>query len=90
MVCKVAANLTGDILASFLSTYDRVEGVRQLRATATMTARGDNVFLACLNREGFQAIPGTIHLQDRQMMVMVEGRRPHCWNCKQIGHLAKA
>ena len=23
------------------------------------------------------------------MMVMVEGRRPRCWGCKQIGHIAK-
>ena len=24
------------------------------------------------------------------MMLVVESRRPHCWNCKQISHLAKA
>ena len=23
------------------------------------------------------------------MMVVVEGRRPRCWGCKQIGHIAK-
>ena len=23
------------------------------------------------------------------MMLMVEGRRPRCWACKQIGHIAK-
>ncbi len=23
------------------------------------------------------------------MMVMVEGRRPRCWGCKQVGHIAK-
>ena len=24
------------------------------------------------------------------MMVVVEGKQMHCWNCKQLGHLAKA
>ena len=22
-------------------------------------------------------------------MMMVEGRRPRCWGCKQVGHIAK-
>ena len=60
----------------------------QLRATAG-TAHGDYAFWLCLDKKGFQAIPDTLYFRDRQMMVVVEGRRSHCWNCKHIGHFAK-
>ena len=86
-VRNVPAYLTGDFLAAFLSAYGSAEEVSQLPA-ATGTAHGDYVFRVCLNREGFQVIPDPIISRDRQMMV-VEGRRPHCWHCKQAGHLAR-
>ena len=44
----------------------------------------------CLNREGFQAIPHIIAYKDQNMMVVVEGRRPLYWACKQIGHFARS
>ena len=50
----------------------------------------DYVFLICLTEEDFKDIPDTILCQERLMMVVVEGRWLHCWNYKQIGHLAKA
>ena len=87
-VCNIPAFLTGEILASFLSAYGCVQDVSQLQS-AVGTAYGDYVFRTCLTRDGFQAIPDTILSQERQMMVVVEGRRTHCWKCKQIGHLAK-
>ena len=71
---------------SFLGVYGRVEAISQLQAAAG-TSHGDDVFRACLDRVGFQAIP--IYHKDRQMMVVIEGKRPHCWNCKQVGHIAK-
>ena len=30
-----------------------------------------------------------LYFRDQQMMVVVEGRQPNCWICKQVGHLAK-
>ena len=36
-----------------------------------------------------KAIPETLVSGNRQRIVMVEGRRPRCWGCKQIGHIAK-
>ena len=64
-------------MASYISAFGRVEEMTQLRATAR-TADGDHVFRLCLNREGFQDILDTLYFRDRQMMVMVEGRRPRC------------
>ena len=88
-VCNVPAFLKGEILASFLNAYDRIETMSQLQSAAG-TAHGYYVFRICLTREGFQAIPNTITSRERQMMAVIEGRRPHPWNCKQIGPLAKA
>ena len=87
-ICNVPVSLTGEILTSFLIAYGRIEEVSQLQSAAR-TAYGDYVFWICLTKEGFQAIPDTILSWERQMMVVIEGRRPHCCNCKQIGHTVK-
>ena len=87
-VCNVPATVTGEVLAAFLSRYGRVEESNLLRS-ASGTAYGDHVFRLCLTREGFQAIPEIIISRERQMMVVVEGRRPRCWSCKQLGHISK-
>ena len=76
------------MLAAFLSTFGRVEEINLLRSAAR-TAYGDYIFQMCLTQEGFQAIHETIVSRDRQMMVIVEGRRPRCWSCKQLGHISK-
>ena len=56
---------------------------------ATRTPHGDYVLRIWLTMEGFKAVPDTILGRERQMMMLVEGRQSHCWNCKQIGHLSK-
>ena len=73
-VCNLPANLPGEVVASYLSAFGRVEEMTQLCATAG-TAFGDYTVRLYLDREGFQAIPDTLYFRDRQMMVVVEGRR---------------
>ena len=87
-VCNVPAIITGEVLAAYLSAFGHVEEVNLLRSPVG-TAYGDYAFRLCLSRDGFKAIPETLICGDRQMMVMVEGRRPRCWGCKQIGHITK-
>ena len=87
-VCNVLAIITGEVLAAYLSAYGHVEEFSLLRSPAG-TAYGDYAFRLCLTRNGFKAIPETLICRDQQMMVMVEGRRPRCWGCKQVGHIAK-
>ena len=87
-VCNVPAIITGEVLAAYLSAYGHVEESSLLRSSAG-AAYGDYAFRLCLTRDGFKAIPDMLISGDRQMMVMVEGRRPRCWGCKQIGHIAK-
>ena len=87
-VCNVPAFITGEELAAFFSAYGRVEEINLLRSAAG-TAYGDYVFRLCFNSEGFQAIPEVIVSKERQMILVVEGRRPRCWSSKQVGHIAK-
>ena len=87
-VCNVPAIITGEVLAAYLSAFGHVEEFNLLRSPAR-TAYGDYAFRLCLSRDGFKAIPETLICGDWQMMVMVEGRRPRCWGCKQVGHIAK-
>ena len=87
-VCNVSAYITGEVLAAYLSAYGKIEEFNLLKSPAR-TAYGDYAFRLCLTREGFKAIPEILVSRDRQMMVVGEGRRPRCWACKQIGHIAK-
>ena len=87
-VYNIPAFITGEVLATFLSTYGRVEEINLLRSAAG-TAYRDYVLRMCLTREDFQAIPETIISRERQMMVIVEGRCPCCGSCKQLGHISK-
>ena len=88
-VCDVPIQLNGDALAAYLSKYGEVDEVTLARSPAR-TAHGDYVINMCLNREGFQALPHIIKFQERNMMVIVEGRRPLCWSCKQLGHFSRS
>ena len=87
-ICNVPASFTGEVFAAYLSSYGQVEEYKLLRSPAG-TAYGDYAFRMCLTRDGFKAIPEILISGDRQMIVMVEGRRPRCWSCKQIGHISK-
>ena len=87
-ICNAPADITGEVLAAYLSSYGQAEEYNLLRSPAA-TAYGDYAFRLCLTRDDFKAIPETLITGDRQMIVMVEGLRPRCWSCKQIGHFAK-
>ena len=80
-------DLAGDYFAFFLSTYDQVEEVIPLR-DGTGMANGDYTFILCLKRERFQRIPDTIQFRNQKLSIIVEGRRPHYWPCRQPRHLA--
>ena len=87
-VCNVPTDLSRDMLAAFLNSYGKVEDVFSI-ITSSGLIHGDYVLKICLKRDGFQAIPDAINYKDRQLMVVVDGRRQHFWSCKQVGHLAK-
>ena len=55
-VCNVSMQLSGDVLAAYLSIYGGVEQVTQVTSTRG-TAYGDYVFVMCLDRRGFNKIP---------------------------------
>ena len=88
-VCSVPAQLSGGVLAAFLSDCGGVEEYTTMKSFSG-TAHGDYSFTMCLNRGGFQAIPHTVDYEDQAMLVVVEGRKPQCWHCKQIGYFARS
>ena len=76
-VCNVSMQLSGDVLAAYLSIYGGVEQVTQVTSTRG-TAYGDYVFVMCLDRRGFNNIPPKIRYRDQTMTVIVERRKPLC------------
>ena len=87
-VYNVPIQLSGDVLAAFLSDYGDVEDCTTIKSSSG-TAHSDYTFTMCLNRGGFQAVPHTLDYENQAMMVKVEDRKLQCWHCKQIGHFSK-
>ena len=88
-VCNVPIQLNKEVLAAYLSGYGDIEEAVKAKS-ANGTAHGDYIFTMCLDRGGFMAIPHTLDYESQVMTVVVEGRKPQCWNCKQLGHFSKS
>ena len=81
--------LNEDVIAAYLSSYDGVEDYMQIKS-AHGTAYGDFLFTMILDRGGFNTIPHIISYRDTTMTVIVEGRKPLCWYCKQLEHFSRS
>ena len=88
-VCNVSMELNGDVIATYLSSYGGVEDYTQIKS-AHGTAYSDFSFTMILDRGGFNTIPHIISYRDTTMAVIVEGRKPLCWYCKQLGHFSRS
>ena len=88
-VCNASMELNGDVFAAYLSTHGGVEEYK-LITSAHGTAFGDYVFTMILDRGGFHSIPHTITYRDTTMMVVFEGRKPLCCNCKKLEHFSRS
>ena len=88
-VCNVPIQLNEDVLAVYLSIYGDTEDIVKAKS-ANGTAYGDYIFTMCLDRGGVTAIPHTLEYESPVMTVVVEGRKPQCWNYKQLGHFSKS
>ena len=88
-MCNVPIQLNEEVLAAYLSNYGDIEDIIKAKST-NGTAHGDYIFTMYLDRRGFMAIPHTLDYEGQVMTVVVEGRKPQCWNCKQLGHFSKS
>ena len=88
-VCNVPIELNEVVLAAFLCKYGDIENISKAKSSSG-TAHGDYVFTMCLDRGGFAAISHTLEYETQVMTVVVEGMKPQCWNCKQLGHFSKS
>ena len=88
-MCNVPIQLNEEVLAAYLSGYGDIEEVVKAKS-ANGTAHSDYIFTMCPDRGGFMAIPHTLDYESQVMTVVVAGKKPHCWNCKQLGHFSKS
>ena len=86
-VCNDLIKLSGDVFATYSSIYGGMEQVTQIKSP-NGTVYSDYELIMNLDRGGFHAIPHSIKYRDQAMMVIIEGRRPLCWFCKQLGHFS--
>lgn len=85
----VPIDISEDRLGAFFAQYGKVEWVAGIVSKAGI-ATGDVLIEITLTRKNFNDIPNIIMCRDRQMLVVVEGRKPNCWACRISGHMAKA
>ena len=76
IVCNVPTDRSRDVLAAFLSSYSKAEEVSTIIASSGLKHE-DYIFKIFQKRDGFQAIPDAINYNNKQLMVVVEGKRPH-------------
>ena len=88
-VCNVPIQLNEEVLAAYLVKHGEIEDITKAKSV-NGTAHGDYIFTMCLDRGGFTSIPHIIEYEHQIMTVVVEGRKPQCWNCKQLGHFSKS
>ena len=88
-VCNVPIQLNEEVLAAYLVKHGEIEDITKAKSV-NGTAHGDYIFTMCLDRGGFTAIPHIIEYEHQIMTVVVEDRKPQCWNCKQLGHFSKS
>ena len=88
-VCNVPIQLNEEVLAAYLVKHREIEDITKAKSVKG-TAHGDYIFTMGLDRGGFTAIPHIIEYEHQIMTVVVEGRKPQCWNCKQLGHFSKS
>ena len=88
-VCNVLIQLNEEVLAAYLVKHGEIEDITKSKSV-NGTAHGDYIFTMCPDRGGFTAIPHIIEYEHQIMIVVVEGRKPQCWNCKQLGHFSKS
>lgn len=67
-----------EVVLKAIDQYEKVTG-----------ATGDIILQVTLTRQTFGEIPNVLLCCDRRMLVVVEGRRPYCWNCGVSWHMSK-
>ena len=77
------------MLAAYLSEYGDVEDIITSKSSSG-TAHIDYIVTMFLDRKGFQAISQTLDYEEQTMMVVVEGNKPQCCFCKQLGHFSRS
>ena len=76
---------------SWLPTYANMETLRiSPKPNQQIGQRTRIIYSPCVWTGGGTAIPHTLEYESQVMTVVVEGRKPQCWNCKQLGHFSKS
>ena len=79
-ICAIAEKYKTTSSASVVQLME--QWIRDVGEFLKLGYKGDNFSIVNI-------VPATIVSIERQMMVVVEGRRQRCWSCKQLRHISK-
>ena len=84
-VYEVPSYVSGEVVGAFLMKYGDIVAFSNDRL------RGEWRFDLMTDSTNFNAIPNYLDIDGRKAVpIIVTGRRPVCWRCDEIGHLAAA
>lgn len=84
----VPIDISEDWMGAFFAKFGKVEEVKALVDKSGILT-GDVEVQVTLDRNSFKQIPNTFACRERKMWIVVEGRKPSCWVCDVVGHIAK-
>lgn len=85
----VPVDISENRIGAFFAKFSQVDKVSAVRSKSGIATR-DIILQVVLTRQSFQDIPNILTCRFKKILVVVEGRRPCCWACGAVGHMAKA
>ena len=87
-VFNVPIDISRDRLGAFFSQFGDVESVTAVRLKSGVFSANYKIRMKTTT-DAFENVPDYLICRGRQITVVVDGRKGHCFFCRQQGHLAR-
>ena len=87
-VYNVPVDISRDCLGAFFSQYGDVESVTAGRLKSGVMSANYKIAMKTTTI-AYEEVPDYLICRGRQITVVVEGRKGHCFSCRKQGHLAR-
>ena len=87
-IYNVPVDISRDCLGAFFSQYGDVESVTAGRLKCGVMSANYRIAMKTTTT-AYEEVPDYLICRGRQITVVVEGRKGHCFSCRKQGHLAR-
>ena len=87
-IYNAPASITRECLGTYFSQFGDVESVTAGRLKSGVMSANYKICMKTTTK-AYEDIPDYLTCHGQEITVVVEGRKGHCFNCRQQGHLAR-